>query len=233
LKNKRRNLTLFAVVILLLAASLVAFRPYGGDADADGVSDYTEALAEALGIDVDTLQAAQQTAEENALNQAVTDGLITQEQADAALSGEASGKPVRFKGSDIDMDTYLADALNITVEELESAEAEAKSILLDQALENGTITQEEYDAQQLRSTMSPYFENAYSSAYQSAIDAALADGAITEEQAAQLEAEPQFGGRGFDGGHGFDGGRGKHGGMTQDLEGSSSFGDNSVSGADN
>lgn len=225
--KKNRNITLLVVMVILVAASLVAFRPFGGDTDEDGVPDYAEALAEALGIDVETLQAANATARGNALNQAVADGLITQEQADAELSGEISGKRIGFKGNGIEMDAYLAEALDITVEELNAAKDEARSILLDQALENGVISQEKYDELQLRNMMKPYFDEAYSSAYQSAIDAALADGVITEDQAAQLEAGPLFGG------HGFDGGKGKHGGMPHDFEGRPSDGDSSSWGADN
>lgn len=198
--KKPRNMTLIAVVVLILAASLVAFRPYGGDADDDGVSDNTEALAEALGMDVDTLQTAIETAKEYALSQAVADGDLTQEQADEYLSRSSSSGSMHVNIRGVDFDTYLADTLEISVEALQTAQREAADLMIDQALEDGSITQDEYDQLQLRSTMRSYFEEAYSSAYQNAIDAALADGAITEAQAELLLSDSQFGRQSFGGG---------------------------------
>ena len=195
MKNSWKT-SLALAVVAILSLGLMAFSPLDGDSDSDGVSDYTEALAEALGVSVDDLQAAQQSAKEAAIAQAVTDGTLTQEQADAMLAGETTGKAGRhFRGSDYD--TYLADALGITLEELQTAQQTVRDTVVS---EKGT--RDDDGLGDARSSLSPYLEDAYQQAYQEAVDAALADGAITNEEAAQLlENIPSIG-------HGF----GSHGG---------------------
>jgi hypothetical protein len=145
--NKKLKLGLMIVLVLSLTAALVAFRPFG-DADEDGVDDRTAALAEALGIDVETLEAAFQAAHEKGLAQAVTDGKITQEQADAILTGEFEGQRGQGKYHGAGEPAFLADELGITVEELQTAQQTAHQTLLDQALASGDITQEQYDRMQ-------------------------------------------------------------------------------------
>ncbi|HID53892.1 MAG TPA: hypothetical protein EYP41_17875, partial [Anaerolineae bacterium] len=49
---------------------------------------YDQALADALGISVEDLLAARETAKATLIQQAVDEGKLTQEQADAILSGE-------------------------------------------------------------------------------------------------------------------------------------------------
>jgi hypothetical protein len=175
------------LIVLALSVSMMAFRPFNGDADEDGIPDQTETLAEVLGIDVETLQAAYDTAQEKALEQALADGKITQEQLDA-IEEKADAKGKHGGPRDLGSREFLADALGITEEELQAAQQEAQAIMLDQALEDGTISDEEYENFQLRQTMGPYFSEAFKTARQNAIEQALADGVITEAQAESLLA---------------------------------------------
>lgn len=112
---------------------------HGGDLGVDETY-----LADALGITVEELQAAKEEALTAALDQAVADGLITQEQADEILLN-GGGRGFHHLGESIDQQSYLADALGISVEELEAARAEAQAAAISDALEAGTITQEQAD----------------------------------------------------------------------------------------
>ena len=103
-------------------------------------------LAEALGISVEELQTAQENAQQAALDQALSEGLITQEQYDMMVLRGFSGRGgIRVpKGeSQIDMNVLLADELNISVEELQAAREEAADMAIAQAVEDGRITQEQ------------------------------------------------------------------------------------------
>jgi len=218
--KKMLKYSLLLGVVAVLALGLAAFRPFGGDADDDGTSDYTETLAEVLGISAEKLQAAEQTAREAAIAQAVEEGTITQEQADAILEGDEGmfggrgsmpGHPLkaggRFAFGSADFAALLADELGITAEELEAAQQEAIDLLMAQAVEDGTLSQEAYDMMKARSGLQPYLDTAFEQAYQNAIDAALEAGAITAEQAELLlenmaAGEPGFGGLRIPGGHG-------------------------------
>jgi hypothetical protein len=118
-----------------------------------------EELATALGITVEELDAAQEAAHAAALQQAVAEGLITQEEADAILSGEGR----RFhrhglRGSDIDYDALLAAELGISVEELEAAEDEARASALDAAVAEGLLTQEQADLIEAREALREYVD---------------------------------------------------------------------------
>ncbi|MEW5986525.1 MAG: hypothetical protein AB1791_07835 [Chloroflexota bacterium] len=109
-------------------------------------------LADALGITVEELQAAKDEALAAGLAQAVEAGLITQEQADAMIAGDAWFGRGGFGhhgfggfGLTIDHQALLADALGITVEELDAARQEAHVAAVEAALADGTITQEQAD----------------------------------------------------------------------------------------
>ncbi|MCO6450089.1 MAG: hypothetical protein J5I90_04800 [Caldilineales bacterium] len=169
-------------------------------------------LAEALGITSEELQAAHQQAAEAAIDQAVADGLITQAQADALKERQGAfglmgkGLHLRFFGSDtIDMKALLADALNISVDELQAAQTEAKDAAVAAAVEAGRITQEQADQMKAMQNLQEYLQeqglqdnvrSLYSDAIQGAVDA----GVITQEQADQLLSNT---GRGFGGMRGF------------------------------
>ena len=84
------------------------------------------ALADALDISVDELDAARQTARETLLAQAVADGSITQAQADEMADGNFS--PRRYLGDlrqeylpKETVDAVIADALSLTVDDLTAA----------------------------------------------------------------------------------------------------------------
>ena len=165
-------------------------RGFRGDWDGnDG-----QLLAEALGITVEELEAAYESANAAAIEQALAEGLITEEQAEQLQErgfgfafGHAFGRGFGA-GLDLDKDELLADALDISVEELEAARAEVREARLAAMVQN---------------------------AYEAAVEQALADGAITQAQADQLlEAlsTSDFGFRGL--GEPFGrGGRGHHGGF--------------------
>jgi hypothetical protein len=129
-------------------------------------ADGNEYLAEVLGISVETLEAAQEEVRDAALQIAVDQGQITQEQADAIRSGDFM--PRRgfggFKGgwfvpdNGFDHEALLADALNIDVEELQAAREEAQSAAMAQALEDGVFTQEQLDMMQAMQALKDYID---------------------------------------------------------------------------
>jgi hypothetical protein len=139
-----------------------------------------ELLAAELGISVEELEAAKETAREAALAQAIADGLITQEQADLMGAGQALREY-------LDHDAVLADLLGLSTEELESAKEDGS---IRDLVEASGLTQEEIMA-------------AMQEAHETAVAQAVADGVITQEQADQLQAMPDHGSFGGPrGGHG-------------------------------
>jgi hypothetical protein len=188
--------------------------------------DRQQLLADALGISVEDLQAAYLEAANAAIDAAVTEDLLTQTQADtlkqrlenAAANGmgfRLGGRGLDFLGAnDIDGEALLADALGITVEELQTAYNDAEAAALAQAVEDGQLTQEQADLVAARQAFREYMRTQQPS-YEEQVQAALDAGAITQAQADLLLANPQgVGGRGFGfGGEDFGGGRGMNGGM--------------------
>jgi hypothetical protein len=187
------------------------------------MGDQGQALADALGIDLTELQTAQETARIAMIDQAVADGLLTEAQAEQLkLFSFGMGRGGHFG---YDRDEYLAEALGITVEELQAAELEAHAATLAAAVEAGVLTQEQADLMLAEKAARSYLDTdaldaQAQAAYEAALAAAVANGAITQAQADALLAQAEsaggfgFGGRGF-GGHGFGGhgGRGGHGGF--------------------
>jgi hypothetical protein len=184
-----------------------------------GASD--EDLADALGITVDELEAAYEQAYDAALTQAVDAGLITQAQADQLRERSAA---FPFGGrwgpwldqSGIDFEALLADALGISVDQLDAAKAQAYMARIDQAVADGNLTQEQADL--LKGEYSLYnnedFQSTMQSSFEAAANQAVADGVITQAQADQiLETNQNLFQRGFGGFGGFKGGRGRHGGF--------------------
>jgi len=146
-------------------------------------SAYQEHLAQALGISADELDAAMKSAQAAMLEEAVANGRITQEQADLIQAGMALRDYV-------DKDAIMAEALGISVDELNAARDEGTS-LRDLFQEQGL------DRQTLRENLK--------NAMDDALNQAVADGVITQEQADLLREKTQnFGERGF-GGPGFGG----------------------------
>lgn len=199
-----------------------AITPSTGNGHAGhGLGVTNEALAEVLGITVEELEAAADEARAAAVAQAVADGVLTQEQADAIIAN-GSGRGYHFN---YDRNSYLADALGITVEELEAAHLELYTAQLAEMVAAGTITQAEADLILAQKAVQTYVDDeAYQSAVQSiyadAVAQAVADGVITQAQADELLANmgtqtfhfPGMGGRGGHGGHGGHRGHGGPGG---------------------
>lgn len=186
-----------------------------------GEMGYTDAeLASALGITADELSAARGEAQTAALAQAVTDGLITQAQADEITAnsntfpfGGCWGGWLGAKG--IDFDAYLADALGISADELSTARATAMDAHLATLVADGSITQDQADLMKARQALaaSDAFQGDLQSAYESALANAVSAGTITQSQADLLLAERIANG-GFGmrmGGFGGMGGGGRHG----------------------
>ncbi|HBY95425.1 MAG: hypothetical protein M5U01_42430 [Ardenticatenaceae bacterium] len=148
-----------------------------------GFGNYDELLAQALGITVDQLTAAQAKARSAAIDQAVAQGAITQEQADLLKARLALQE---F----IDQKKILADALGMSVNELNAALAQGQrlpEIITARGLDPATV------------------RDAIQKGYQDAVQQAVNQGVITQEQADQLQNDLGF--HGFGGRHGF----GRHG----------------------
>ncbi len=150
-------------------------------------------LADALGITAEELDAAQEAANVAAIEQAVEAGLLTQEQADRILSGEALGmrgfgsKGLGHLGAEsdeaaIDHTALLADALGITVDELDAARAEAKDAAIAQAVADGTITQEQVELMEARAALKDVIDG-------EAIVADVLDISVEELQAARQDRD--------------------------------------------
>lgn len=162
--------------------------------------NYDAALADELGITVEELNAARQAAKGSVLQQLVADGTITQAQADAILSGEGlrSIGPLMLHE---EMQAVIAEALGITVAELEAAHAEGKR-LPELAAELGVALED--------------VQTAVQAAHEAAILQAVEDGLITQEQADWMLERHNNGmgmGMGMPGGGPRGGHHGGHGGF--------------------
>lgn len=178
------------------------------------------ALASALGITVEELDAAQEAARVALIDQAVADGHLTEAEGEALKLG---GGRLHSSQYGYDKDEFLADALGITVDELNAAELSAYETEIAAAVEAGTLTQEQADLLLARRAAQIHLDQdaldaAVQSAYEDAVAAAVAAGDITQAQAdallAQLATQTLdfgFGGRGGHGGWGGPGGRGGFG----------------------
>jgi hypothetical protein len=150
-------------------------------------------LATALGITVDVLNTAYQNAYSAALKQAVSQGLITQAQADQLTT---NGTAFPFGGrwdnwltqNGIDFNTFLADALGISMDTLKAAYQTAYNTHIDQQVTNGNLTQQQADLMKGRYALSndSTFQSSMQSAYTAAVNAAVASGVITQAQADQI-----------------------------------------------
>ncbi len=221
-----------------------------------------ELLANALGISVDDLAAAQEEARVAAIEQAVDAGLLTREQADQILEGNFGFHGFGMFGHHgfghhgfgpfgddvIDFDALLADALGISVEDLQAARDEAHAAAIAELVDGGYLTQEQADLMAAQRALKEYidvdalmaealgispadlqaareegkslaalleesgltyaeFAQAKQDAYQAAVQQAVDDNVLTQEQADQI-LSGGIGGRGFMGPGGF----GRHGG---------------------
>ena len=135
---------------------------------------------------MDELNAARQRAQETALDEAVADGRIAQEQADLIRARQALQ-------SYLDPEALFAQALGVSTEDLQNYHQQGLSIsqILDKAGKTAIEVREALQA-----------------AHQAALQQAVSDGVITQDQADQLESG-RFGGMGLRAPHapGFEGGR--------------------------
>ncbi len=219
---------LAAVVGLVVAGSAFAQgnTPPAEGKKGDGVlREYiTNAMADALGISVEELETMQenkelrefvdaqgfsqeemkalmQDARTTAIDAALADGVITEEQIEKFKNRDERRGGRNGEGQDAQngsgaLHNYIApamaDALGITVEELEAAHENGE---VRELIEAQGLTQEE-------------MQTAMQGIRERAVDAALADGVLTEEQAEQMKNRS---GRGARSGRGGRGGRGKSG----------------------
>jgi len=160
---------------------------WGGFGRGEDDAAWLEHLAAALGITVERLEEARDQAYDAMVADAVAGGQITQERADRLLAKRALQ-------AYIDREAILAAALEMTVEELEAARADGRTVaeLMD---ERGI------DAESLQANAQ--------AAVEAAVQQAVADGAITQEQADEFLSRSNFnflgrgehrrghGGRGF------------------------------------
>jgi hypothetical protein len=128
------------------------------------------ALAAALGVTTSKLQAARTQAQDEALKQAVTDGRLTQAQADL-IRAQAALKPY------VDHDTLMAKVLGVSVDQLRAA------------LQNQTFSKLLSD----KGMTAAQARDAVEAARQAAVRQAVADGVITQAQADQLAQGKGFG----------------------------------------
>lgn len=189
----------------------------GSKGDRAGYSN--EELATALGITSDALTKAQAEAQTAALAKAVADGLITQAQADEIT---AAGSAFPFGGNwnawlsakGIEFDSFLADSLGISTDDLAAARSKALAAHLSTMVANGSLTQDQADLIEARQALagSDKFTGAMQSAFETAVAQAVKDGTITQAQADLLLAKVTQNG-GFNlGWGGMDGMRGgRHG----------------------
>jgi hypothetical protein len=164
--------------------------PGGHGADAN----YQAELADALGITVDELQAAQQKVQEARIAQMVEDGVLTLDQANLMLAMDALKEY-------IDQDALIADVLGLTVDEFEAAR------------EDGSL-------RDLLANITPAeLQEKMQAAFDEALQQAVADSVITADQA-DLIREHADQGFGFGAPHGFGtphgfGGHGRPGGFGE------------------
>jgi len=128
-------------------------------------------LAQALGISEEELAAARVKAAELAMQAAVDEGRITQEQADWMKARQAL-QPY------LDRQALSATALGMTVEELDTARQAGTD--MQTLLDEQGLTAEEYQAA---------LQEAYKAALQKAVD----DGVITQTQMDELLSQQSFG----------------------------------------
>lgn len=213
--NRFKWISIFAagVVALVLVLGAAGYQTVFAQADTPATPDATgttpdslfgprgssrvgptnQDLADALGIELAELEAAQQSAWKAALDQAVEQGLITQAQADRLLDSGRGLRLARGMGglAGIDYHALLADALEITADELAAARQTALTNAVNRAVEEGTITQERADLMLGKSALfaNESFQSSMNAAFEDAVNQAVTNGVITQAQADQILAQ--------------------------------------------
>ena len=122
-------------------------------------------LAEALGITVDQLNDAQAAVREQAIDQALADGLITEAQAEALKEGKFGGRAAMLGGflvgdDAIDHQALLAEELGISVSELEAAKEDAADLAIQAKIDSGQLTEEQAEMLQAHMALKDYIDKA-------------------------------------------------------------------------
>ncbi|MBN1426832.1 MAG: hypothetical protein JXB07_00510 [Anaerolineae bacterium] len=128
------------------------------------MTGYEENLAEALGITVEELNTAREEAFNVTIEDAVADGRVTQEQADQIQAYRA------LRGY-IDKQALIAETLGISAADLQAAldaDQSIKDLMEEAGLDRKT------------------FQEKYQDTYKAAVQQAVDDGVITQEQADQV-----------------------------------------------
>jgi hypothetical protein len=176
----------------------------------DGAAHDAE-LAAALGISTEKLQAAFQSANEAALKEAVSQGLMTQAQADELSANGLPTRPLREIERGADYEALLAKALGISTDQLKAARQQVETAHIDAMLADGQITQTQADDMKARNALfaDAKFQASMKSAFEAGVQQAVTDGILTQAQADQIIKDnaagpglPMGGGRGGPGGHG-------------------------------
>jgi hypothetical protein len=161
---------------------------------------YEEALADALGISVDELQAALDATWDATIEAAVKAGSLTQDQADQLL--DRDGSPLyRRRGpisADSEVNGLLATELGISIATLEAAQEGAQKSLIAAAIESGELSEDQAEIMRANQAIGPYLQVAMTEAFENAVGQALSDGAITQAQADLLLNNRGPGMRGVD-----------------------------------
>ncbi len=155
-----------------------------GQGDPPG-DKYEEALADALGISVETLRSAYDAIWEANVEAAVNEGLLTEAQAERILEREGAGFRIHRGplAPPAEMNARLAEELGISQATLESAQETAHQALLTAAIESGELSEEQVELMQARQALAPYMQAALADAFEQAVTEALSEGAITQAQA--------------------------------------------------
>ncbi len=191
-----------------------------------------DGLAEILGKTAAEIQAARKAAFDLAVDQALADGALTQAQADRlkANSGNGWGLLSNLIGSEeaakLDEQALFAEALGISLDELNAAYAKLRTDRLAELVAEGRLTQEQADAIAAQEALqqSTTFQAEVKAGLEAAINNAVKAGTITQAQADALLARIQNQNRwdlGFGGFGGMMNGRGMmgHRMMGQGLRG--------------
>jgi polyhydroxyalkanoate synthesis regulator phasin len=172
----RRLLKTGAVVVVLVLAAVAVGGAVTSAQDGDGpVGTFLSRVAEKLGISEDTLKGAMQETSVEMLDEAVAEGRLTQEQADQLKerAGEDGlpfpfGDPQRGPGGPSVIPEAAAQALGITLDQLMEKLTDAKTLAA--VAEAQGISVEDFQAALLTQVKAQ-------------LDALVADGKLTQEQA--------------------------------------------------
>jgi polyhydroxyalkanoate synthesis regulator phasin len=129
-------------------ASAAPAQTAGVDFHGRGFGYTQEDLAQALGISVDQLNSATEQATSAALDQAVSQGVLTQAQADQIRSRGTAfpfgrGWERELSQAGIDYNALLAQALGISASDLQAAYQKAAAAAIDRAVSAGQLTEDQ------------------------------------------------------------------------------------------